>query len=50
VPLSRYSFLFAKAPERLDMLLTVNKIISWHDDEAGLKWDERVLHHLHETG
>jgi putative transposase len=32
------------------MLLTVNQIISWHDDEAGLKWDERVLHHLHETG
>jgi hypothetical protein len=32
------------------MLFTVNQIISWHDDEAGLTWDERVLHHFPETG
>lgn len=26
------------------MLLTINQIIAWHDDEAGREWDERVLH------
>jgi putative transposase len=31
------------------MLLTINKIIAWHDDEAGEKWDERVLHIIPET-
>lgn len=31
------------------MLVTVNQIISWHDDETGRKWDERVLHHFPET-
>ncbi len=32
------------------MLLTINQIISWHDDEAGKKWDERVLHIFPNTG
>jgi len=32
------------------MLLTVNQIIAWHDDEAGKKWDERVLHIFPNTG
>jgi putative transposase len=31
------------------VLLTVNKIIAWHD-EAGEKWDERVLHIFPDTG
>jgi hypothetical protein len=25
------------------MLLTVNQVFAWHDDEAGTAWDERVL-------
>lgn len=32
------------------MLLTINQIIAWHDDEAGTKWDERVLYIFPETG
>ena len=32
------------------MLLTINQIIAWHDDEANKKWDERVLHIFPETG
>lgn len=32
------------------MILTINQIIAWHDDEAGKKWDERVLHIFPETG
>jgi hypothetical protein len=32
------------------MLLTVNKILNWHNDEAGEKWDERVLHIFSDTG
>jgi hypothetical protein len=32
------------------MLLTINQIIAWHDDEAGKKWDERVLHIFQATG
>jgi hypothetical protein len=31
------------------MLFTINQIIAWHDDEAGKKWDERVLHIFPET-
>jgi hypothetical protein len=31
------------------MLLTINQIIAWHDDDAGKKWDERVLHIFPET-
>lgn len=32
------------------MLLTINQIIAWHDDEAGREWDERVLHIFQSTG
>jgi transposase InsO family protein len=32
------------------MLLTINQIITWHDDESGNKGDERVLHIFAETG
>lgn len=32
------------------MLLTVNQIFAWHDDDSGEKWDERVLHIFAETG
>jgi hypothetical protein len=32
------------------VLLTVNKILTWHNDEAGEKWDERVLHIFPESG
>jgi hypothetical protein len=32
------------------VLLTVNKILTWHNDEAEEKWDERVLHIFPETG
>jgi putative transposase len=32
-----------------NVLLTVNKIIAWHDNETGKKWDERVLHIFSET-
>lgn len=32
------------------MLLTINQIIAWHNDGAGEKWDERVLHIFSETG
>jgi putative transposase len=31
------------------MLLTINQIIVWHDDEAENKWDERVIHIFPET-
>jgi hypothetical protein len=31
------------------MLLTINQTIAWHDDEAGKRWDERVLHIFPET-
>lgn len=31
-------------------LLTVNKILTWHNDEAEEKWDERVLHIFPEAG
>jgi putative transposase len=31
------------------MLLTINQIITWHDDQLDKKWDERVLHIFPET-
>ena len=32
------------------MLLTINQIIAWHDDDTGDKWDERVLHIFPDSG
>src|SRR6185312_12406133 len=32
------------------MPLTINQIITWHDDENDHKWDERVLHIFAESG
>jgi len=31
------------------MLLTINQIVVWHDDETNKKWDERVLHIFPDT-
>jgi hypothetical protein len=38
------------SPQLKSMLITINQIIVWHDDEINKTWDERVLHTFLETG